>query len=143
MAERFRSAVCGDVHLQRWQADKLVEAFRRHCRLVSAGLVNEADLTGRLWELLSFERQVSPAVVRRMWEFVPVGAREGFAATLRQATSPQFRLLPWIREGLPMTLEEAEQDAELRSSRVRAWAAAFCWFLDAVENGLGRTSRST
>ena len=120
--------------MQPWQADRLVERFRRECRLVSAGIADESGLPGRLLDLLSCERRVCPAVIARLWAFVPAGARDGFASAVRQAASPQFRLPLWIRDGQPMTLEELEQDAELRSARVRVWAAEFCRFLAASES---------
>lgn len=117
--------------MQRWQADRLVEKFRRECRRVSAGFADRADVPGRLWDLLAGEDRVCPEVVPRLWALVPAGAREDFAAAVRQAASPQFRLLPWLREGRPMTWAELEADAESRSGRVRAWAAEFCRLLAA------------
>jgi hypothetical protein len=108
------------------QEDRLVELFRRECRKVSAGLADAAGLPGRLWYHLGDRPRVRPEVVARLWAHVPAGARDGFAAAVREAASPEFRLPLWIREYRPMTLAELEADADLRSDRVRAWAAEFC-----------------
>ena len=96
--------------MQRWQNDRLVEMFRRECRKVSAGLADAADLPDRLWYHLADRTRVRPEVVPRLWAHVPAAARAGFAAAVRQAAAPEFRLPLWIR-GRPMTLEELEVDA--------------------------------
>jgi len=119
--------------VQRWQADRLVELFRRECRRVAAGLADGAELPDRLWNLVSDKTRVRPEVVPRLWAHVPAAARAGLAAAVREAESPQFRLPVWLRYGRPMTWAELEADAEARSARVRAWAAEFCRYLAASE----------
>jgi hypothetical protein len=126
--------------LQQWQAERLVEKFRRECRRVSAGIMDARDLPGRLWYFFPDEKRVCPEVVPRLWAFVPESARAGFAEALRLASLPEFRLLPWLREYQPMTWEELEADAEARSARVRAWAVEFCRFLDAAADAVKKTT---
>jgi hypothetical protein len=115
--------------VQPWRDDRLVEMFRRECRKVSAGLADVSVLPGRLWYHLGDRPRMRPEIVPRLWAHVPAAAREGFAAAMREAAAPAFRLPLWIREYRPMTLAELEADADLRSDRVRAWAAEFCRML--------------
>jgi hypothetical protein len=117
----------------KWQADRLVERFRRECRQVSAGLTDPAELPGRLWNLLADWDRVAPEVVPRLWAQVPASVRELVASACRSAACPDFRLPPWLRDGQPMTWAELEADAEIRSARVRVWAAEFGRVLTAAE----------
>lgn len=111
-----------------WQAERLVEQFRRRCRRVSVG-DTVTDLSGWLWETLSWKDSVFPAVIPFLWAVLPPSLRQEFAAVVHRAASPDYRYPLWLRDGCPMTLAELEQDAELRTGRVRAWANEFCRFL--------------
>jgi hypothetical protein len=114
--------------VQQWQAHQLVENFRRKCRRVSVG-DTVADLSVWLWETLSWKDRVDPVVIHRLWAMLPGQVRGEFAVAVCRAAAPEYRYPLWIREGAPMTLEELEKDAALRTERVRAWATEFCRFL--------------
>lgn len=108
--------------MQPWQADRLVERFRRLCRLAGAGKLDAAGLADRTYDLLAAAPPPDPAVIPRLAAHLPAAFRVEFAAALRRATSEDFLLPLWIRDGAPRTLKELEADAAERSAHVRAWA---------------------
>lgn len=111
--------------MQPWQADRLVERFRRLCRLAGAGKLDAAGLADRTYDLLAAAPAPDPAVVPRLTVHVPAEFRAEFAAALRRAAAEDFLLPLWIRDGVPRPLEELEADARERMRRLRAWAR--CW----------------
>lgn len=101
-----------------WQADRLVEQFRRECRRLSVGGTVDG-LSHWLWRTLSWKEQVDSALFPRWWTFVPPHVRDEFTAAVRHAASPEFHFPLWIRDGEPMTQEQMQADADLRTRRVR------------------------
>jgi hypothetical protein len=121
----------------------LLGVVRKCAGFVVRGIVTGREFINKVFDEFAHTERVYPEVVPELWAAVPNGTRAEFAEAIRDAVRPDFRYHAfYIGGGRPMTEEELQRDAELRTARVQAWAREFARFLAGVEM-LRRTSSCT
>ena len=94
-------------------------------------LITGMEFAYKALDLFANTTEVYTDLVPELWEAVPVVVRDEFATMIRRATEPAYRFRTF-RIGLPLTDDERQKDAEVRTPRVRAWAVEFCLLLDSL-----------
>src|SRR5262245_58529581 len=101
----------------------LLATFERCAKVFARELITAREFVNKIFDEFAHADRVYPEIVPALWELLPEGIRGEFTASIREAVLPSFVWHPfYIGGGRPMTEEELRRDAELRTSRVRAWA---------------------
>lgn len=112
---------------------RLLGIVRKCARFVVRGFITGREFINKVFDEFAHAERVYPEVVPELWAAVPDGARAEFIEAIRGAVRPDFRYRAfYIGAGRPMTEEELQRDAELRTARVQRWAREFERFLCGV-----------
>jgi hypothetical protein len=112
----------------------LLGVVRKCGGFVARGLVTGREFVNKVFDEFANAERVYPDVIPELWAEVPESIRGEFAEAVRDASRPEFRYHAFfIGGGRPMTEEELRRDADLRTSRVQAWAREFVRFWERVE----------
>jgi hypothetical protein len=98
------------------------------------GIITEREFVNKVLGLFAHSEHVFVELIPKLWQAIPAALRVEFASSIREAAKPDFRYHAfYIGGGRPQTEDEILRDANLRTSRVRAWALEFVRFLDSLE----------
>jgi hypothetical protein len=112
----------------------LLGTVRKCAGLVVRGLVTGREFINKVLDEFAHTEGVYPELMPDLWAVIPDSIRGEFAEAIRDAARPDFRYHAfYIGGGRPMTEEELQRDADLRTARVQAWAREFVRFLAGVE----------
>jgi hypothetical protein len=112
-------------------ADYLLGMFRKCRGFVARGLITGPEFINKAFDSFADLERVYPEVIPDLWKEIHEDIRDEFRTAVRNATLPGFHYHAFhFGGGRAMTDEEWQRDAELRTTRVRAWAVEFVRFWD-------------
>jgi hypothetical protein len=88
-----------------------------------------------MFDLFAFVDRVYPEIIPSLWDIVPDVARDVFTSEVLRATLPGFKWYPFYIGGYRQTEEELKRDGQLRTTRVKTWAAEIWRFLEGEGRG--------
>jgi hypothetical protein len=109
----------------------LVEVFRKCGGFVTRGIVSGPEFIIKTFDEFADADQVHRDIIPELWAVVPDLIRHEYAVALRNAVLPGFCYHAFFfGGGRARTEDEIRRDAELRTTRVQAWAAELVRWLD-------------
>jgi hypothetical protein len=116
----------------------LLGVVRKCAEFVVRGNVTGREFINKVFDEFAHTERVYPEVVPDMWAAVPESIRGEFAEAISYAVGPDFRYHAfYVGGGRPLTEEELQRDADLRTARIQAWARAFVSFLGPLTRRFG------